>query len=57
MTLILKRKFDKFTKLNATVHGQSSQTGSSAAESEKIVDDVNTLNDNDIVDYADLELE
>ena len=57
VTLILKRKFDKFTKLNATVHGQSSQTGSSAAESENIVDDVNTLNDNDIVDYADFELE
>ena len=57
VTLILKRKFDKFTKLNATVHGQSSQTGSSAAESENKVDDVNPLYDNDIVDDADSELE
>ena len=57
VTITLKRKFDKFTKMNATVHGQSSQTGPSAAESENKVDDVNPLYDNDIVDDADSELE
>ena len=57
VTLTLKRMFDKFTKMNATVHGQSSQTGPSAAESENKVDDVNPLYDNDIVDDADSELE
>ena len=49
-----KRKFEKFTKLDATVQGQSPQTGSNAAESETIVDAVNVKNDNDSVD---LELE
>ena len=49
-------KFYKFLKLKATVHGKSTQTNSSAAESDDIVD--NDVNDNDdIVNFSDFELE
>ena len=38
VTQILMTKFYKFLKLKATVHGKSTQTNSSAAESDDIVD-------------------
>ena len=56
VTQILRRKYNKFLKMKATVHGQSSQTKSSAAKSDDSVNDVNTVVV-DIVDYSDLELE
>ena len=57
ITLILMTKFAKFTKLKTTVHGQTPQTMSSAAESEDTVNNVNTFNSDDIVDCSDSELE
>ena len=59
--LVIKKMTFAFTFhiMSQSVHGQSSQTGSIAAESENKVDDVNLnpLNGNDIVDFADFELE
>ena len=58
VTRILMTKFYKFTKLKATVHGKSPQTNSSAAESEDKVDnDVNDNDYDDIVNFSDFELE
>ena len=37
---ILMRKFELFTNLKATVHGQSPQTMSSADKSENLIDNV-----------------
>ena len=56
VTQILIKKYTKFMKMKATVHGQSSQTKSSAAKSDDTVNNV----DNDVVnvvDCSDLELE
>ena len=57
ITQILIKKFTMFTNLKSTVHGQSPQTKSSAAESEDKVDDVNVIVDLNIVNFSDLELE
>ena len=58
VTRILMTKFYKFTKLKATVHGKSPQTNSSAAESDDRVDnDVNDNDYDDIVNFSDFELE
>ena len=57
ITQILIKKFTMFTNLKSTVHGQSPQTKSSAAESEDNVDDVNVIVDPNIVNFSDLELE
>ena len=51
------RKFELFTNLKATVHGQSLQTMSSADKSENLIDNVDAVIDDDIVDLSDLELE
>ena len=56
VTQILMRKYNKFMKMKATVHGQSPQTKSSAAKSDDSVNVVNTVVV-DIVDCSDLELE
>ena len=52
---ILMRKFGEFTFIKATVHGQSTQTKSSADESEDLIDNVDSISiDDDIVDLSDL---
>ena len=52
---ILMRKFGEFTNIKATVHGQSTQTKSSADESEDLIDNVDSISiDDDIVDLSDL---
>ena len=57
ITQILMRKFELFTHLKATVHGQSPQTMSSADKSENLIDNVDAIIDDDFVDLSDLELE
>ena len=55
VTQTLMRKFEKFTTIKATVHGQSTQTKSSADESEDLIDNVDSISiDDDIVDLSDL---
>ena len=56
VTQILMRKYTKFMKMKATVHGQSSQTKFSAAKSKDTVNDVDNLIVN-VVNCLDLELE
>ena len=56
VTQILMKKYTKFMKMKATVHGQSSQTKSSAAKSDDTVNNVNDAVVN-VVDCSDLELE
>ena len=53
VTKILIRKFAKFVNLKATVHGQSPKTRSSAAQSEDLVNDVNSDSNDDIVNVSD----
>ena len=55
VTQILMRKYTKFMKMKATVHGQSSQTKFSAAKSKDTVNDVDNLIN--VVNGFDLELE
>ena len=54
VTQVLMGQYAKFTKMKATVHGQSSQTKSSAAKSEDSVNNVKNVN---TVNCTDLELE